>query len=393
VAGEGHQDEPWLTDERLRLYPGAIFVAMVLAFAFALLTADGVTTATGTLGGDFPAFYAAGEIVARGDSAHLYEWEVQAAAQTGLHPDEPNSFLAFAYPPFVALAYAAFTLIGFVPGYVLHTLLMGGALFGAVWLVRPMLGSTQRHTLAAFVSVLAFYPMYRAVTGAQNTALSALLIVATWRLLHDRRDALAGIPLGLLLYKPQLGLPLIGLVALTRRVAVLPSLLATAAVLYLAGASVGGLNWLGWWWSQIARFHQMDQDVNAGNSVGILGAVEAALGPGEPVALAIGGLGTLVLVGFLMERWAMDRMTLSARMGLTAAALVLVPPHAMFYDAGLAALGWLVLVDRLGMAHVRTLGLLWVAALSAPLSMLVGINPLVLVVLAIVAVSARAEAP
>ena len=62
-----------------------------------IVTAEGAGTATGRLGGDFPAFFGAGRIVAEGHVAELYDWHAQKASQAGLHPPgEEDRFLAFA---------------------------------------------------------------------------------------------------------------------------------------------------------------------------------------------------------------------------------------------------------------------------------------------------------
>ncbi len=95
-----------LTEERLRVYPRAELGAMALGFALLLLSPDGVGTIQGDPGGDFRAFYAAGEIVRSGRAASLYDWSAQLAAQAAIAPGSTREFLPFAYPPFVALAYA-----------------------------------------------------------------------------------------------------------------------------------------------------------------------------------------------------------------------------------------------------------------------------------------------
>ena len=371
----------WLTDERLRLYPGALFAAFILAFSFTVLTADGARAVSGTLGGDYAAFHAVGSLVADGRVDELYDWRVQAEAQKGLHPEDPTGFLSFAYPPFVALPYVVLAQLGFVGGYVAHTVLAGLALWLAVSVVSPELPRIGRYRFALFVALLLFFPLFRAVPGGQNTAFTLCIVACTWRLCADGRDLPAGIMAGLLLYKPQFGIPLIGLIALRRRPMILVGASLTAAGLYAAGAALGGLDWPGWWWAQIGAFHEMDQDVNAGNSVGVLGFFEAVLGPGETIAVLPGAAVSVVLVLGLMAMWATDRIDRTTRWGLTAVGLVLVPPHSMFYDAGLASLGLLVWADRAAApaAVVST----WAAGFLAPLSAVLGVSPLFPVVVGI----------
>jgi hypothetical protein len=381
--GDAAPPHAWLTEERLRLYPAALLLAGVAAFAFTVATADGATTHAGRLGGDFPAFFGAGRLVAEGRVHELYDWRVQHASQAGLHPlGAGDEFLAFAYPPFVALPYAALAPLGYVSAYVVHTLAMAGALLAGVLALRPALPRLAAHPFAAFVFAAAVLPMFRAVTGGQNTPLTFCLIALVWRALRDERPGLAGLWLGALLFKPQLGLPLGGLVVVATRGRALPSYLAAAAALWGVGAAMDGADWVGTWWSGIGRFHEMDQSVNAANSVGLLGLLEAWIGPGHPVPIGLGGLASAGLAAALLWVWTRRALPLDARFALTVPGIVLIPPHAMHYDSGLVALAWLALVDRLGREGVALLGGLYLASLAGEARQALGWNPMALVTLA-----------
>ncbi len=371
------------TDERLTLYPRAVLAALVAAgLLVSLGDASGPTG--GGLGGDYAAFHAAGSIVASGDTAQLYDWQRQAAAQTGLHPDDPTGFLAFAYPPFVAAAYAPLSLLPFPLAWALHTSFMAACLAAAAIALRPRLGSLGVWTAALVALAVTWYPMFRSLLGGQNTPLTLVLFAFTWRLWVDGRRDAAGVCAALLLYKPQFGIPLLGLLALADR-RVLRGALPTAAGLWLVGVGLAGPGWVGWWWSQIARFHLLDQSVNAANSVGLLGTAEAIFGPGTPLAFGVGGLLTAACVAWLMALWARTTDA-DQRFATTAAALVLVPPHSMFYDAGLGALSlWWCAAQ--GWGSVVALG--WGAGLTGLLATALGTQPLAAVLAGLAAVTAR----
>lgn len=373
--------ERWLTEERLRLYPRALSLALALALALPVLLADGAHTVGGALGGDYAAFHAAGELLRSGSGASLYDWAAQAGAQRGLHPDEPGHFLAFAYPPFVALPYAALASLGFVAGYVVHTAAALGALALAIRVLAGLLPRAGRHPFALFVAAWAFLPLLRSVAGGQNTQFTLLILALTWWLLHRRRSLAAGAVAGLLLAKPQFGLPLLCLLAL-RHPGSLPGAAATAAALYALGAVVGGWRWLPWWWGQLGRFQQADQAVDAANSVGILGWLGALLGPDHPLTLGLGGVALVALVAGLVLTWRAARIDAGTRWGLTAVGLALLPPHSLSYDAGLGILGWLVWLDRASPGSPWP-AVLWLAALLSPASAWIGISPLLPVLVGI----------
>ncbi len=328
-----------------------------------VLGGSGSGTLSGRLGGDFPAFYAAGSIVADGDWAHLYDPDRQLAEQAELFGDTGGTdYLYFAYPPHAAALYRPLAALTYRTAYVVHTLAMVAALAGALALMRPMVATVRRHFTVALAGSLLLYPMLRAVTGGQNTALSLLALAATWRLLHDDRDTAAGVVLALLLYKPQLALPLIGLLALARRWRAVAAALAGAGVLWALGAALLGAGWVGSWWASVSDFAVQDAEVNSHNAISWLGAAEAVLGAGTGLARLVALPLVAATVAWLVWLWARARVDLATRMALTCVGLILISPHAMFYDGGLLVLAAVVAMDRLGAEATMPVALAWGAA-------------------------------
>ena len=64
---------------------------------------------------------------------------------------------------------------------------MAGALVGALALLRKPVPIIGQYWLPSIAASLAFYPVFRAVGGGQNTAITVLLIAAVWRFLDDDR--------------------------------------------------------------------------------------------------------------------------------------------------------------------------------------------------------------
>ena len=356
-----------------RVYPRAILIASVCALI--VILAGG---APGRLGGDLPAFYGAGRIVLDGDIAQLYSHQRQHAAQQDLFPAaEPHSYLYFAYPPFVALPYASLALLPFLLAYAVHVGGMAACLVAATRIAGRSLAlpTESRHLVLAMA--VTFYPLFRAVSGGQNTALSLLAIVASAALLERRREFLAGLVMGVLWFKPQLAVTFGGLWVIERRPrAVLGTLLA-AVLLYAAGSALAGPAWPTWWWrAGVTSFDTRDQAVNAANSVGVLGVAEGVLGTGHPWALTVGVvLATLtgVLLGAMAFRG--GPATLWQRTAAASAGCVLLSPHAMYYDAGLAALPLLLSVAW-GTPTERTVAVgLWIIAFLHPVAGALGVTP------------------
>lgn len=328
---------------RARWYPRVVLVALVAGFVIVVLSGSGSDAISGRLGGDYPAFYAAGEIVGE-DPEHLYQPELQSERQVGLHGSESGSFLYFSYPPYVALAYSPLAELPYRGSYLLHTILMAGAMVLGLHLLRPLVPRLDRSFEAAAVASLAFYPMFRGITAGQNTGLTLLLLAIALRALHDRRDWSAGAALAALLYKPQFAVPLLGLALLRGRWRAAVGGAVGAVGLYLVGAAVQGWGWLGPWTEQVRWFTELDARVNAHNAISWLGFAEAIWGVGDPVAMALGW--TLASATALFLAWAWWRAgttDMAALAAVTVPGLVLLSPHAMFYDAGLLVVPLLVL--------------------------------------------------
>ena len=327
--------EPSRASFRLRWYPRIILGTLVVVLVLVAAAGEGADTATGRLGGDFPSFYGAGSIIADGEAADLYDPETQIAAQADLL-DEPGDYLYFAYPPFFSYPYAALSRLGYRPAFLLHTLLMGLALWGAVRLARPLvprLLPTVDHELAAVAVALLFYPILRSLLGGQNTTLTLLLLVAAWRLATDEREAAAGVVLALMLYKPQFGLVYAALFLVARRWRIMAWWAGSAIVLYLVTAVAFGVGWVGEWLDQVRAFGERNLEVNGDLMVSAIGFFENLFGTGA-AALAVAGAVMIAVVALLLPSW-WRRGVAPEAVGLAAAGMVLLAPSALYYDAGL----------------------------------------------------------
>jgi hypothetical protein len=334
--------------------------------------------APGRLGGDLPAFYGAGRIVLDGDVAQLYSHQRQHAAQRDLFPaDEPHSYLYFAYPPFVALPYAVLALLPFTAALALHTGAMAACLALAARVAARALKVAPANHQLLLATAVTFYPLFRAVTGGQNTALSLLAIVGSYALAERRRDFLSGLAMGVLWFKPQFVVTFVGLWVIERRFRAVLGAVAAVVLLYAAATLLAGPDWPRWWWQEgVTSFDSRDQAVNAANSVGFLGVAEAVLGTGTPWAVGLGltlAAGTAGILAIIACRGGSS--THWHRAAVASAGCVLLAPHAMYYDAGLAALPLLVGVVH-GRRPERMAAIaLWALAFLHPLAGALGVTP------------------
>lgn len=354
-----------LTEERLRLYPRALLGALGAAVGFAVARA-GLGDPQGRLGGDFPSFHAAGELVASGRGASLYDLAAQQAAQARYLPD--GDWLPFPYPPPLAAAHALLAPLPYGLAFAVHTALMIGALALAVRALRPVLG-LRVPTEAVLAAMLTFLPLGRAVLGGQGTPLLVLGLALAVRALHDGRPGRAGAWAALLLYKPTFGLPLVALVALRTRGRSLPGSAGGMAALGALSVAVAGWGWPARWWALVGWFQPGAQALEVSTSVSLLAVAEGLFGLGTPLALAVGGGLMAALALLLAWAWAGER-PLGTLVAVTALALPLLPPHGLFYDAGLAALAVVAFGGRAGLV-------LWGLAFTLLGAPVLGAQPLV----------------
>lgn len=373
-------------DRRWTLYPAAVISAVLLAIVIVTVTAQGADSVSGDLGGDFPEFYGAGRIVADGDARHLYEPARQLQAQADLVPEDENGQgILFAYPAAVAAPYAALARLDYRAAYLINTTAMLAAFVVALLLLRPRLSALRdrRFQLAAAAFGLTYLPMFVGLTGGQNTGLTLLAISVVWWGLQADRPRWAGLAAGLLLVKPQLAVPIIGLLVLGRCWRAVEGAVAGAAVVWVASAVVAGPGWISKWFDLATSIEDVDQGANLPNEVSALGVAQALLGRESSVAVIVGvataAIVAAVLVACLRRRRSVDDLLVA----LVVPSLLLIAPHALYYDAGLLLISIGALVPRLPPQwRLPVLLAWWLAGLAHLAAARLGVDPLALLVVA-----------
>lgn len=193
----------WLADRLVFL-----IAALVLTLYGAVLVMGVVFRPGNPPVGDYLAFHAAGRLAAEGAAAAAYDWARLHAEQAGILGRPPPGDLGWLNPPgffFVVMPLSA------LPYRIawLAWVALGVTLFAlAAWAVWPR--------PAAVAAALAVPPVLFTAAVGQNGLLTAALL--GWCLaLMDRRPLAAGVALGLLTVKPQLGLIFPLLLAATGR--------------------------------------------------------------------------------------------------------------------------------------------------------------------------------
>lgn len=182
---------------RIRTYSRMAVGAYVLAFVVLLAMSPRLVDPTGKpIGYDFITFWSAGLLTLDGNAAGAFDPASIFAMQRVAVPASKMIFL-WHYPPTFQVVAAA---LATMPYLVSYFVFIGASLALYLAVLRRLVPSRD-----AIIVLLAFPGAYVAFLHGQNSLLSAALIGGALICL-DRRPLLAGVLIGLLAYKPQLGL-------------------------------------------------------------------------------------------------------------------------------------------------------------------------------------------
>jgi alpha-1,2-mannosyltransferase len=349
----------WLTSERLR---GYALIVLTLSLAIAVIwvaLADGLVDRSGKpIGTDFSNVWAAGKLVLDGKSAAPYDPVRQHEAEREAFGGREVPFYGWHYPPLFLIVAAGLALLPY--GWALLAW-MALTLPAYLVVIRNIVPRPETPLVAA-----AFPAVLVNVGHGQNGFLTAALIGGSLLLL-DKRPTLAGVLIGLLVYKPQFGLMIPLVLAATARWRVIAS--ATMTVLaagILTLALLGPEVWLAFARSTTYTRVVVIESIGWPKIQSLYSAVRM-WGGGVETAYAAQGALALIVAASLVWLWRRP-----AAEDLKAAALscacLLTTPYVLDYD--LVVLGVAIaFFIRFGLANgfreyeISVLSLAWAVPL------------------------------
>ncbi len=231
----------WLTRERVRLIATALLIASAAGFLFLVVTAHGVIDRQGRpLGTDFSNVYAAGTYVLDGNVTAPFDPPQQFSREQAIF-GQTTQFYGWHYPPFFLFIAAALAWMPYgVALAVWQAVTLALYLLTIRAIVAPSLHTAGRYDLLWLLLALAFPAVLINVGHGQNGFLTAALLGGALVVL-DRRPIVAGILLGLLVYKPQHGLLIPLVLVVSGRWKCFASAAMTVALLALATTLTFGM--------------------------------------------------------------------------------------------------------------------------------------------------------
>jgi alpha-1,2-mannosyltransferase len=328
----------WLTRERVRLVALALLLASVLGAAFLVATSDGLNDRfSRPLGTDFSNVYAAGSYVLDGDAAAPFDPHKQYEREQAIFGHD-TQFYGWHYPPFF-LGLAG--LLALMPYALALALWQGVTLVLYLLAMRGILRPAKESPLAGdqlwLLLALAYPAVFINLGHGHNGFLTAALIAGALAQL-DRRPLIAGILIGLIAYKPQFGVLIPLVLAVSGRWRVFFAAAATVAALALAVTLAFGVDvWTAFFAStKFTRSVVLEQGGTGWYKIQSVFSWVRLWGGGVSLAYAVQVAVTLAVAAALGWLW-----RTRASFALKAAALligtVLATPYVLDYDLMLLA--------------------------------------------------------
>ena len=304
------------------LVPGAMQIWSVWQ-----LEPDGISVITGkSPAWDFTNLWAGGVLAASGRVATIFDFPAYADwLRTILGPRAENH--EWSYPPSMLLLGVPLARLPLLYAYAVWTALT----LGALWLALRSGGLSLAVCAAAILSPGA---LNNAAFG-QNGALTAALLVGAL-LLADKRPAVAGVLMGLLTVKPQLGILLpVCVIASRNWRAFIAAALTGLALVAVTGLAFGWQVWALFLSETGPKMRSiLEAPWRSGfqlHAVTVFAMARAADAP-VPVAYAIQAVAAFGAAIVAWRAWRIEDADPVARMALTVCLVFLASPYGYSYD-------------------------------------------------------------
>ncbi len=355
----------WLTPWRCRVYPRTIALLLGIAFGVSLLVGPGITDVSRTIvGADFSAFWIGGRMVLEGRASELYYSSAQKRRLDQLiAPVKTDLIHPFVNPPFYAVAMVPLARLPYLGALALWWGFgLGCLLLTARWLRAASFPERPLSLRESLLLPWLFFPTIIWFLYGQNSALSLALLTAWLLGLRRGRDVAAGLALGLLFFKPQLGLgPVIVMLAARRwrgiaAAAVTAGLWTALGYLAVPGAMRDYLRV-----APLLFDFLRSSDYNTWGIISLFGFAtnlcdDLSRGLGSALALLLSAASALAIWGaWQRTAWTPGSRSWDLRMAATTALGIIMAPHLFLYDATLLLLPLALMIGRVPAAPGRVL--------------------------------------
>ncbi len=375
-------DSQWLTAKRLRAH-GLLFALAIWSVYIWTLATPGLRDRNGNLKGtDFLHFYTLGSLAIEHRGADLYDMNAQAALAAQRVPEAAGISYLPLYPPQVSVLFAPLAYFSYpwalAIWWMLCAVIYAICCF-CVWRVCPNL---KNHGRTVALVALGFPGFFHLIAWGQTSAIALACLTLMFLLLRRKQNVLAGVALGFLIFKPQLGLAAAVIFVAIGSWKVMAGAILSAALELSAGVLYYGVSPLRIWFDTLANLRSVFPLLEPKPyQTHCLRTFWTMLLPWPGVASAAYAItGVVVLAGTTALWRRKPGVALELRYSALLLATVLVSPHLTVYDLVILAPAFLLLANWLithgstahsntPSGHARTLlYLVYVLPLIGPLT-------------------------
>jgi hypothetical protein len=320
----------------------ALVVAQAVYLAAAYLQGIWIVGPGGGVPSDFVNVWAAGRMVLEGHPAAAYDWPVHKLVEEAAVGHPFAGYFGWHYPPTFLFVAAALALLSYATAYALWVF---GTFPAYLVAIRAVIGERSGYLLAA-----AFPALLGNFIVGQNGFLTAGLVGGALFLL-PRRPIVAGLLIGLLSYKPHLGLLFpVALIAGGYWRAFFTAAIVAALMAAAAWLAFGGDTWAAFFANigHTSRAFLSDGWADFGKLQTAFGLTRM-LGGGETLAWAVQGIVALVAALAVAVLWRSDDAC-EIKAAALATGAMLATPYLYTYDLVVLAVP-LAFLFRLGRAR------------------------------------------
>jgi alpha-1,2-mannosyltransferase len=362
---------PWLTAKRLRAHGLILALCLWSVYVWNVATPGLLDRAGNLKGTDFLHFYTLGSLALAHRGPDLYNMDAQAQLAAERVPAAAGIRYLPLYPPQVSIFFAPFARLSYSLALILW-LTLSSLIYGvccyALWRACPNL---RKHKLTITILALAFPAFWHLIAWGQTSALALACFTIAFFGLRARREFLAGLLLGCLIFKPQLALAAALVFVVTLNLKVIAGALLSVSTQLAAAWLYYGLAPLRDWMHTLldlpSLLPQLEPRLYQTHS---LRTFWTMLIPTPAASLALYVATALLLSALTVACWR-SRLSLSLRYSALLLATVLLAPHLTVYDLVILAPAFLLLSDwivsQLDQPDTRHFSLLLYLAFAFPL--------------------------
>jgi hypothetical protein len=329
-------------------------------------------------GTDFLHLYVLGSLAADHRGADLYDTNAQTALAAQRVPEAAGIRYLPLYPPQVSLFFAPLSHLSYgwalVVWWIFSAVVYGACCY-SIWRACPKL---RDHAATVLILALAFPAFFHLIAWGQTSAVALACFTLMFFLLRARRDFLAGVALGCLIFKPQLGLAAAVLFVCVGRWKIVAGAVLSAAAQLSLGDLYYGAEPLRAWMQRLLHVREvlalLEPKPYQTHS---LRTFWSMLLPWTTVTFGLYILSAIAVLGLTIAIWRRGaQVPMALRYSALLFATVLVAPHLTVYDLVILAPAFLLLSDwivghsfqRLSRTLGTTLYFVYVLPLLGPLA-------------------------